>query len=184
MGVNQWIFQGGNATGKFHIAPGWTEWNKGSTLSSSGAVQFRGRVGIDVDPDLTNSMKLAVNGPIGAQTGIYVRAVGTAWPDFVFQPRYCLPPLPEVADYIRANGHLPDVPSAQTVAQEGVELVTMNAVLLRKVEEITLYLLELRKENDALQARLMRLEAAGSGWKRGKRSSSPSITYLHVSPLL
>lgn len=67
-------------------------------------------------------------------------------------------PLREVEQYVQANGHLPEVPSTAAVQAEGLDLGSMEAVLLRKVEELTLYLIELKKENEALQARVGKLE--------------------------
>ena len=113
-----------------------------------------GRVEIGALTSAVGSVKLAVEGSIGARAGIYVRAPAVAWPDYVFQPTYALQPLPEVAQYIQHRGHLPGVPSAAEVAQDGVELVALNAVLLRKIEELTLHLIVLQRESEALKARL------------------------------
>lgn len=103
-------------------------------------------------------MTLAVGGKIGAQGGVYVVGVGAAWPDYVFNEAYRLQPLAEVARFIQQNQHLPDVPSAAEVQANGVELVAMQAVLLRKVEELTLHLIEMQRANDALRERVQKLE--------------------------
>jgi len=105
-----------------------------------------------------NNLTLAVGGKIGARGGVHVVGLGAAWPDYVFQPAYCLQPLAEVAQFIEANQHLPDVPSAAEVQAEGIELASMQALLLRKVEELTLHLIALKRENDALQVRVRKLE--------------------------
>ena len=76
----------------------------------------------------------------------------------IFQPAYRLRPLREVEQYVQANGHLPEVPSAASVQAEGIALGSMNATLLQKAEELTRYLIELKKENEALQARVSKLE--------------------------
>ncbi|MBN8823573.1 MULTISPECIES: hypothetical protein [unclassified Spirosoma] len=73
------------------------------------------------------------------------------WSDKVFAPGYSLQPLPAVEAYIQKNGHLPDVPSAEEVAEKGVDLVKMNALLLQKIEELTLHMIELQKEVDMLK---------------------------------
>src|ERR1044072_1234494 len=73
------------------------------------------------------------------------------WADFVFQPEYKLPTLAEVEGYIKVNRHLPDVPSAEEVEKDGLDLGEMNKRLLQKVEELTLYLIELKKENDEMK---------------------------------
>lgn len=69
----------------------------------------------------------------------------TNWPDYVFQPEYQLPDLLEVENYIEQNHHLPGVPSANSVAEEGIDLSEMNAILLEKIEELTLYVIDLEK---------------------------------------
>lgn len=63
-------------------------------------------------------------------------------PDYVFKKTYKLRPLSEVRSYIAANSHLPEIPSAQAMEQTGINLSEMNMQLLKKVEELTLYLLE------------------------------------------
>lgn len=80
------------------------------------------------------------------------------WADFVFEDDYELRSLEEVESFIDENGHLPDMPSEAQVDEEGVSLGEMDAKLLQKVEEITLYLLEMEKENAALKVRLAELE--------------------------
>ena len=72
-------------------------------------------------------------------------------PDYVFEDSYDLPPLSEVERYIKKNKHLPEVPSAKDIAAGGYNLTSMDFVLLKKVEELTLYLLEMKEENAALK---------------------------------
>lgn len=72
----------------------------------------------------------------------------TAWADYVFEADYKLKSLSEVEVYIKQNGHLPDVPSAEEVAANGIELGEMNKILLQKIEELTLYIIELEKKID------------------------------------
>ena len=81
------------------------------------------------------------------------------WSDKVFAPGYQLKPLSEIKKYIDANQHLPGVPSASEVARDGVDLVRMNAKLLEKVEELTLYLLEQQKANKVMKAEIDELRA-------------------------
>jgi len=94
--------------------------------------------------------------------------------DYVFDPGYRLAPLNEVADYIRENHHLPDVPSAEEMQQKGASVGEMQAKLLAKVEELTLHMIEaderskrdeernksLEQQNRELQERIARLEVA------------------------
>jgi len=105
-----------------------------------------GNVGIGV----TNpTYKLTVEGTIGARK---IKVTQQAnWADFVFEPNYKLPSLQEVESYIKANGHLQDIPTAAEVQKDGVDLADMNKKLLQKVEELTLYIIELKKEVDQLK---------------------------------
>ncbi|GAB4049518.1 hypothetical protein [Spirosoma litoris] len=80
------------------------------------------------------------------------------WSDKVFMPGYRLTPLTDVEKYIDANQHLPGTPSAEQVAKEGVDLVKMNATLLEKVEELTLYLIEQQKANKKMKAEIEELK--------------------------
>jgi hypothetical protein len=73
------------------------------------------------------------------------------WPDYVFNKDYKLQPLNELEQFITENQHLPNVPSAADVEENGVELGEMNALLLQKVEELTLYILDLQKQINELK---------------------------------
>lgn len=76
------------------------------------------------------------------------------WADRVFDPSYSLRPLGEVARFVNANKHLPGIPSVEDVTKNGVDLVQMNAKLLEKVEELTLYVIDLQKQvNELKQAK-------------------------------
>ncbi|GAB3507199.1 hypothetical protein GCM10027341_41350 [Spirosoma knui] len=88
------------------------------------------------------------------------------WSDNVFSSTYRLAPLDEVAAFIKQKGHLPGVPSAEAVVKEGVDLVKMNATLLEKIEELTLYVIALQKADqqknqsiDQQNQRIKQLEA-------------------------
>lgn len=109
-----------------------------------------GTVGIGtVNP---GSFKLAVEGKIGARE---VRVTNASpWPDYVFSSAYKLPSLSALEDFIKKNNHLPNIPSAEEVKANGIELGQMNARLLEKIEELTLYVIDLKKEVDQLKAQL------------------------------
>ncbi|MFM2387648.1 MAG: hypothetical protein RL660_2405 [Bacteroidota bacterium] len=81
------------------------------------------------------------------------------WSDFVFSPTYKLLPLKEVGKYIDQNKHLPQMPSADQVVAQGIDVAKMDALLLQKIEELTLYLIELQKQNDELQSQLQLIQA-------------------------
>ena len=103
--------------------------------------------------------------------------VSSTGADYVFAPEYRLAPLAEVADYIKANHHLPDVPPATEVVERGVSLGEMQSKLLAKIEELTLHMIqaeersdrlerenrELKEQNQAIQHRLGNLESSGAG---------------------
>jgi len=84
------------------------------------------------------------------------------WPDYVFEKDYALIPLKELGDYVNKNHHLPEIPSAAEVKKDGLNLGEMNGLLIKKVEELTLYLIEKEKEIRELKAsqeeRLKKLE--------------------------
>jgi len=82
---------------------------------------------------------------------LYIDANGN-WADYVFADTYQLRPLSEVASYIEENHHLPDVPSAEEVAEHGYAQTEVNETLLRKIEELTLYMIELKAENEELRS--------------------------------
>ncbi|MEO1485535.1 MAG: malectin domain-containing carbohydrate-binding protein [Bacteroidota bacterium] len=91
---------------------------------------------------------LAVDGPVRARE---VRVDLDTWPDYVFQNNYNLPTLAEIKDFIDKNGHLPNIPSAEKVQNEGVALGDMNRLLLEKIEELTLYTLQQQELIENLQ---------------------------------
>ena len=105
----------------------------------------------------TPQSKLAVDGTITAQEVVVTQ---DGWPDYVFDDSYPLMPLDELEAAIRAAGHLPGIPSAKDVEAAGVGLGDMQSKLLLKVEELTLYMIELAKENDELRSRLAAIEGA------------------------
>ncbi len=94
--------------------------------------------------------KLVVNGKISATE---VKVKSTPNSDYIFEPDYALRPIQEVETFIKAYKHLPDIPSAEEFKQNGVGLGEMDNMLLKKVEELTLYVIELKKENEELKAR-------------------------------
>ncbi|MEP2023434.1 MAG: hypothetical protein ABJH98_07920 [Reichenbachiella sp.] len=76
----------------------------------------------------------------------------TTIPDYVFEESYVLKPLDEVEDYINNNGHLPEIPSEADIKEEGLKLAEFNMKLLQKIEELTLYTIQLKKEIEELKS--------------------------------
>jgi N6-adenosine-specific RNA methylase IME4 len=134
----------------------WTRDNNlGRTLSvftsdSSGAsgermtIASNGNVGIG---SANPTQKLSVNGSIRAKEVI----VDTGWADYVFADDYKLKPLSEVEQQIKAEKHLPGIPSAADVAEKGVSMGEMQAKLLAKIEELTLHIIEQEKRIERLE---------------------------------
>jgi len=100
--------------------------------------------------DGTDIYKLSVDGRVRA----HAVKVYTDWADYVFEDTYRLPTLEEVEQYIKDHGHLKDIPSAEEVEKNGVELGEMNKLLLQKIEELTLYTIELKKELEELKSKI------------------------------
>lgn len=110
--------------------------------------------------------KLDVNGTIHSRE---VKVDMNGWPDFVFKKEYNLPTLDQVEKHIADKGHLENIPSEEEVMKDGISLGEMNAKLLQKIEELTLYVIEqnkkidvLEKQNDkltALEKRLAKIES-------------------------
>ncbi|MDQ7950163.1 MAG: tail fiber protein, partial [Cellulomonas sp.] len=99
--------------------------------------------------------KLTVNGKIHAKE---IRVDATGLPDYVFEADYQLPSLRETEAFIKKNKHLPEVPSAASVEKNGLELGEMNKILLKKIEELTLHLIEKEKTIERQEMRLKAIE--------------------------
>ncbi|MDN3588100.1 hypothetical protein QWY86_15560 [Pedobacter aquatilis] len=114
--------------------------SNGDLILASTRNAIGGNVGIGTNfPDA----KLAVNGLIHARE---VKVDLQNWPDYVFDDKYRKSSLAELEHYIKTNKHLPGMPTASKVEKEGIELGAMNKLLLEKVEELTLHLIEKDKE--------------------------------------
>ena len=80
------------------------------------------------------------------------------WPDYVFSDNYKLLSLKEVDDFIKEKKHLPGIPSEKEVKEEGLSISDMMAKQMQKIEELTLYMIDLKKENDAIKKELAELQ--------------------------
>ena len=113
-----------------------------------------GNVGIGTPTP--GSFKLAVNGKIWSQE-VNI-AMTNPGPDYVFEKDYNLLSLAELEAYIKANKHLPEVPSAKEMEADGLNLKEMNLILLKKVEELTLHLIEANKRIEETDQKMKVLE--------------------------
>ncbi len=121
-----------NSTPKFHVY---------------GKSQLDGNVAIGkIAP--RDDYKLTVDGSILCEK---IKVVTHAGADFVFEDGYNLKAINELETYVNSHKHLPDVPSANEMINDGLELTEMNILLLRKVEELTLYIIEQNKRIEKLE---------------------------------
>lgn len=107
---------------------------------------------IAIKEELKNKYRLLVYG--GVLSEDFAIAPKTSWADFVFEKDYNLRPLTEVEQFVKVNKHLPDVPSAKEVSEDGYSQHDVNKVLLQKVEELTLYMIEQQKRIEELEAKI------------------------------
>mgnify|MGYP006290519951 CR=1 FL=1 len=126
--------------------------NIGISNSPEFVIMTSGNVGIGTDDP---PYKLSVNGTIICTT---LRVKDTPWSDFVFYEDYRLPTLQEVENYIKEKGHLPGIPTEAEVKEKGVNVGEISSKLLQKIEELTLYVIDLKKENEALKAKMASVE--------------------------
>jgi hypothetical protein len=111
-----------------------------------------GNIGIGTT---TPDAKLAVKGTIHSQA---VLIDMNGWNDYVFKKGYRLIPLSEVKIYIDQNQHLPEIPSAQEMVKNGLDVGEMNKLLMKKVEELTLYVIEAKEEINELKKQVKNLK--------------------------
>ena len=102
------------------------------------------RTGI-TDADIRNNINLKLDHN-GLLTAKEIKVTLTDWPDYVFDDSYTMPSLETTEAYIKENGHLPGVPSAEEIEGKGLNLGEMNKILMQKVEELTLQVIELNKQ--------------------------------------
>ena len=134
----------------------------GSTNSVDSAlfVSTNGSVGIGTKT-FSGDFRLLVNGGVRAKKII----VESGWADYVFDSTYVLMPLHQVEEFINAHHHLPNVPEAKNIETSGLDLAEMQVKTMEKIEELTLYMIQLSKENEALKTRVSELENQLTGNK-------------------
>ncbi len=128
--------------------PSLTSWGGDVLISPE-----QGNVGIGTP---SPKERLSVNGKIRAHE---IKVEMSGWPDYVFQPDYKLESLAEIERFIEKNGHLPELPKADEAEKEGVALGEMNKILLKKIEELTLHLIQKDKQMQEIYERLHTLES-------------------------
>lgn len=117
------------------------------------------------DPDLEQTMKLSVDGAIVTkEINVDITESKWTWPDYVFENSYTLMPLQELEKNIKANKKLPEIPSTDEIKNTGINLALMDTKLLKKIEELTLYIIDLQKQCDELKKQINQKH-----FRRGKR---------------
>jgi hypothetical protein len=157
------LFRNSTSTGPLALAiyAGNGSSTSNTYLSANGSSFINANAGnVGIGTTDTKGYKLAVNGGVIA-TAVTVKLY-SEWADYVFDKDYKLPALSQVRAYIDKNHHLPDMPSAKEVKDNGLNLGEINAILTKKVEELTLYLIEENKKNaeqkELIQMQEMRLQ--------------------------
>jgi hypothetical protein len=146
------------APGKIHILNS-TSHGHLTLADSKFTIDELGNIGVGIS---TPTDKLSVNGNIKANGNIFSKKIivaQTFWPDYVFDSSYSLRSLSEVEIFITKNKHLPDMPSAKEVAEKGISVGDSQALLLKKIEELTLYLIEQDKKIHYLLAENKKLKS-------------------------
>lgn len=116
-----------------------------TSASTKLIITNKGNTGIGTEiPDA----KLAVNGDIHSKE---VRIDLNNWPDYVFEKNYILPTIAEAEQHIKDKGHLINMPSAETIELKGLELGEITRLQQEKIEELTLYIIELNKRIESLE---------------------------------
>jgi len=123
--------------------------NTGDFWVQANKILFGGAFNFDSCTDC-DDYKLFVKKGIRTEK-VKVEIASGIWADYVFDKKYDLKSIDEVEKFITKNGHLPNVPSAKEIEKEGLDLGKMDAKLLEKIEELTLYVIELKKEIDNLK---------------------------------
>ncbi len=134
-----------------------TECSSGSTvwLNNGDNIYYTsGNVGIGTD---NPKAELSVDGTI-LSNEVKVQLDISAYPDFVFDDDYYQLTLEELEKFINENDHLPEIPTAKETEENGMSLGAMNAKLLQKIEELTLYIIELKKENEQIKAQYQQMQ--------------------------
>jgi len=157
-----------NSTGILNIPPIWTLNGNAGTNPATNFIGTTDAQSLAFKTNNSERILISSDGNVGIGTSaitggdykLYVKNgirtekvkvdLATNWPDYVFHQQYKLPSLKEIEEFIRKNQHLPDVPSAKEVEENGLDLGDNQAILLKKIEELTLYLIEMNKKVDKL----------------------------------
>lgn len=113
-------------------------------------------IGLTAGASIPVGSLLAVDGKITCEE-VLVK-LSQNWPDYVFADNYKLPKISEIKTFIEENKHLPGIPKASEIEKNGLNLGDMQRLMLEKIEELTLYIIDLKKENDEIKKELTNLK--------------------------
>jgi hypothetical protein len=175
----------GNATWQTATGSGTAGWGfGGNSVATSSALGTTSNYDLPIITNNTEQMRIGANGNVGIGTTSIasyklsvngnirtrkVRVDQDTWADYVFENNYQLRPINELERYIQVEKHLPDVPSAAEVKKEGLDLGDNQAVLLKKIEELTLYVIEQNKKIEALQKMVLQQQNNKDAKKKGTK---------------
>jgi hypothetical protein len=126
--------------------------NTGTSTGKTMSVYNTGKVTIGTDTYDLSGYRLFVKDGIKTERLKVEVASENQWADYVFKENYALPTLKEIEQHIQEKGHLPNIPSAKEIVKEGgIEQGELNAKLLEKIEELTLYIIEQNKRIEKLE---------------------------------
>ena len=134
----------GTRVGVYGTASGGTN-NWAGYFSGNTIVTGNLQVGLNA----ASGYKVAVDGKVICEELVVQNS--TAWPDYVFEPDYALRSLEDVSAFISAEGHLPGVPTAEEVAANGIATGAMQAVMMEKIEELTMYVIALERQLETMR---------------------------------
>lgn len=137
-----------NSGGNVYIGDA-TNFNSAHRLGVDGNTVITGALRVGTTPT-PSGYRLAVDGKVIC-TEVMVRLVSN-WPDYVFSSNYKLRSIKELENFINMNNHLPGIPSAKNIETNGLSVGEMQKLQMEKIEELTLYIIELKKEIDKLKA--------------------------------
>ena len=164
-----WDVSGGTATNSYrcpHLSCKINPNNTRAFLFSTGGFQYKPEINFSAGGYTFDGGDMVVNGKVTCKNELNVTSLNANdvnvklnnVADYVFDENYDLKSLSEVESYVKENKHLPGIPSAEEIEQNGVSLSKMSNMLLEKVEELTLHMIRLEKENAALKAELKSLK--------------------------
>jgi len=140
-----------------------TEFGVGTIMSfHSGNVDFAGNVGVagkvgigavELSQYSNSTSKLFVEGGITTEA-VHVKLQASGWSDFVFADDYKISSISELDQFIKSHKHLPEIPTSSDVEANGIELGKMNALLLQKIEELTLYIIDQQRQINILTSKI------------------------------